>query len=76
MQGVPCATMMQAVPRFLHSMQTLFGDTFGLRSFKNALMTSRSWCLLIGQPRSSKSTITCAAMGVDVSSVLMYSGLA
>ena len=30
----------------------------------------------IGQPRSSKSTRTCAAIGVDVSSVETYSGLA
>ena len=33
-------------------------------------------CLLIGQPRSSKSTRTWLAMGVDVASVSMYAGVA
>ena len=37
-------------------------------------MTSSSWRLSIGQPCSSKSTGTCAEIGVDVSSVETYSG--
>ena len=41
----------------------------GLRPARYAVSTSRSWRLSIGQPRSSKSTGTCAAIGVDVASV-------
>ena len=40
------------------------------------MITSSSWYLLIGQPRSSKSTGTWAAIGVEVARVLMYSGRA
>ena len=38
------------------------------------MTTSSSWRLSIGQPCSSKSTATCAEIGVEVSSVEMYSG--
>ena len=37
-------------------------------------MTSSSWPRSIGQPWSSKSTCTCALIGVDVASVEMYCG--
>ncbi len=47
---------------------------FGRRPCRNAVITSSSWRLLIGQPFSSKSTGTCAEIGVEVSSVEMYSG--
>ena len=40
----------------------------------SAVTTSSSWRLSIGQPRSSKSTGTWSAIGVDVASVEMYSG--
>ena len=40
------------------------------------MSTSSNWCLLIGQPCSSKSTLTCALIGVDVVSVSMKSGRA
>ena len=43
---------------------------------RKAVITSSSWCLLIGQPRSSKSTGTWSAIGVEVASVAMYSGRA
>ena len=49
-------------------------EMFGLRPCRKALITSSSWCLLIGQPRSSKSTGTWSAMGVDLSQRLMYCG--
>lgn len=39
-------------------------------------MTSKSWRLSIGQPRSSKSTGTLAEIAVDRSRVAMYSGRA
>ena len=39
-------------------------------------MTSSSWRRSIGQPCSSKSTSTCAAIGVDVASAEIYSGRA
>ena len=38
------------------------------------MTTSSSWRLSIGQPRSSKSTVTCSEIGVDVASVEMYCG--
>ena len=38
------------------------------------LITSSSWCLLIGHPCSSKSTGTWSLIGVEVASVEMYSG--
>jgi hypothetical protein len=40
------------------------------------VITSSSWRRSIGQPRSSKSTGTCAEIGVEVASVSMYCGLA
>ena len=46
----------------------------GARRAGGAPITSSSWGLLIGQPRSSKSTCTCAPIGVEVASVEMYSG--
>ena len=49
---------------------------FGRRSPRKAPITSSSWRLLIGQPCSSKSTGTWALIGVEVSSVDMYSGVA
>src|SRR6516225_2625796 len=73
-QGVPCATMTQTVPRNLHSWQTLCREIAGLRPMRKALMTSSSWPLSIGHPRNSKSTGTCALIGVEVASVFTYSG--
>ena len=65
------------VPRRLHSTQTLWvGDARAGGRAGSALITSSSWCLLIGQPRSSKSTGTWSAIGVEVASVEMYSGAA
>ena len=56
-------------------MQTLCaGDRAAGGSCRKALITSSSWRLSIGQPRSSKSTGTWAAIGVEVASVEMYSG--
>ena len=49
---------------------------FGLRPASVAVISSISWCLLMGQPRSSKSTGTCSAIGVESFSVLMYFGVA
>ncbi len=69
-------TSTQAVPRSLHSTQTLCAGVLGLRAFRNAASTSSNWCLLIGQPCSSKSTLTCALIGVEVASVSMKSGRA
>ena len=73
--GVP-VTITQTLPRSLHSTQTLWAATLGLRPFRKALTTSSSWRLLGGQPRSSKSTGTWSAMAVEVASVSMYSGVA
>ena len=70
---MPC-TITQTVPRRLHSMQTLCAAIAGLRPARNAEITSMSWRLSIGQPRSSKSTGTWAEIGVEVASVLIYSG--
>src|SRR5581483_10347761 len=64
--GVPCATVTQTTPRCLHSVQTLVDGISGLRPWRNAVTTSSSWRLSIGQPCNSKSTSTCAAIGVDV----------
>ena len=75
-QGVPCATITQGTPARLHSTQTLWLSTFGRRPAMNAPTTSSSWCLLIGQPCSSKSTWTWSAIAVEVRSVEMYSGFA
>ena len=71
---MPCATITQTLPRRLHSMQTLVEAMLGRRPCRKAVITSSSWRLLIGQPCSSKSTGTCAEIGVEVSSVEMYSG--
>ncbi len=68
--------MTQLLPRRLHSMQRLQVGMFGLRPASVAAISSSSWYLLIGQPRSSKSTGTCSATGVEVFSVEMKSGLA
>ena len=68
---MPWATITQTVPRRLHSMQTLCARTRGRRRLRWALITSSSWCLSIGQPRSSKSTGTWALIGVEVASVEM-----
>ena len=65
------ATITHTLPRSLHSTHTLCVGVFGLRWCKKALMTSSSCCLLIGQPRNSKSTKTWAAIGVERSSVAM-----
>src|SRR5208337_1145178 len=75
-QATPCATAMQTLPLRLHSMQTLYAGTFGLRPASVAVISSINWCLLMGQPRSSKSTGTCSAMGVEKFSVLMNFGVA
>src|SRR5512143_2464097 len=48
----------------------------GRRPRRKAPSTSTSCPLLMGQPRSSKSTRTCWEMGVEASRVLMYSGVA
>ncbi|GIU90303.1 MAG: hypothetical protein KatS3mg010_1402 [Acidimicrobiia bacterium] len=74
-QGVPCATVTHTFPRSLHSTHTLWAGTSGARPLRNALITSSSCRPSIGQPRSSKSTGTCAAIGVEVSSVSMYDGV-
>src|SRR5215470_8978702 len=58
---IPRATMTHEVPRSLQSWHTL---------------CSGSWPLSIGQPRSSKSTLTWSDTGVEVASVEMYSGRA
>ena len=47
---MPCATITQTVPRRLHSMQTLVDGMLGRRPCRNAVITSSSWRLLIGQP--------------------------
>ena len=57
-------------------MQTLYRGTLGRTPWSSATRRSTSWCLLIGQPRSSKSTSTWSEIGVLVASVLMYSGVA
>jgi len=67
--------MTQTVPRSLHSWHTLWPGIDGFRPIRKALMTSSSWPLSIGQPRSSKSTGTWALIGVEVASVFRYSGL-
>jgi hypothetical protein len=57
-------------------MQTLYVGMLGLRPARVALISSINWCLLMGHPRSSKSTGTCSAIGVDDFKVLMYCGVA
>jgi hypothetical protein len=47
-------------------MQTLSFGTFGARPPRYAEMVSSSWVFEIGQPRSSKSTATWSAIGVEV----------
>ena len=73
---MPWATVTQTLPRRLHSTQTLYAGIRGVRPCRNAASTSSSWRWSIGQPRSSKSTATWAAIGVEVASVSMYSGWA
>jgi hypothetical protein len=75
-QGVPCATMTHDVPRSLQSWQTLCAGIWGLRPASSAVSSSRSWRLSIGQPRSSKSTVTWSDTGVEVARVEMYWGCA
>ena len=65
-QGVPWATITHTVPRRLHSTHTLCARTRGRRPARCAAITSSSWLLLIGHPLSSKSTGTCALIGVEV----------
>jgi hypothetical protein len=60
----------------LQSMHTLYVGIFGLRPASVAVMNSIKWYLLIGQPRNSKSTGTCSAIGVESFSVLMNWGVA
>ena len=67
--------MTQTVPRNLHSWHTLWPGIAGLRPIRKALMTSSSWPLSIGQPRSSKSTGTWALIGVEVASVFKIFGV-
>src|SRR5947207_1533737 len=47
-RAMPWATITQTVPRNLHSTHTLCAGVFGLRPFRNALITSTSCALLIG----------------------------
>ena len=68
---MPWATITQTFPARLHSTQTEWFATAGLRSFTNALITSSSWWRFTGQPCSSKSTWTLAEIGVEVSRVEM-----
>ena len=73
---MPWATATHTVPRRLHSTHTLYDGIRGVRPWSAAASTSSSWCLSIGQPRSSKSTATWAEIGVDRASVARYSGWA
>ena len=73
-QGVPCATATHTAPRRLHSTHTLYVGMRGWRPCTNAPTTSSNCPRSIGQPRSWKSTVTWAAIGVERSSVLMYPG--
>jgi hypothetical protein len=73
---MPWETITQGMPRLLHSTQTEWVAMLGRRRCSIAETSSSSWRLLIGQPRSSKSTSTWSAIGVEVASVEMYSGLA
>ena len=66
--GVPRLTSRQTVPRPLHSWHTECPGITGRRPARVAVITSSSWWRSIGQPCSSKSTSTWAAMGVEVSS--------
>ena len=67
--SVGCATTTHTLPRCLHSKHTLWAGMFGLRPTSRAVMTSSSWRRSIGQLFSSKSTSTCAAIGVEVARV-------
>jgi hypothetical protein len=49
--------------------RALVSGMAGLRPASRAVITSSSWRRSMGQPRSSKSTCTCAEIGVDVASV-------
>ena len=64
--GVPWATITHVLPRRLHSSHTLCPGICGFRPTSSAVSSSRSWPLSMGQPRSSKSTGTWLAMGVEV----------
>ena len=55
-------------------MHTLVEGSRGRRALSSALTVSTSCALEIGHPRSSRSTGTWSAIGVDVSSVEMNSG--
>jgi sulfhydrogenase subunit delta len=69
--GTPLATMMHTLPRILHSTHVAWLATLGRRPCRYAEITSSSWRLSIGQPRSSKSTLTWDEIGVEVASVAM-----
>src|ERR1022692_1614525 len=70
MHAAPRTTATQTLARRLHSRQTLYVGMLGLRPANMAPINSINWCLLMGQPRSSKSTGTCSATGVDIFSAL------
>ena len=74
--GVPWATITQTVPRRLHSTQTLSSAIAGGGRAGTRVDHLEQLVLVIGQPRSSKSTGTWSAIGVEVASVQMYSGRA
>ena len=71
---MPCATITHTLPRRLHSTQTLWAAMLRRRRCRIALSDLDQLRLSIGQPRSSKSTWTWSAIGVEVASVEMYSG--
>ena len=68
---MPWATITQTLPRALHSKQTLCAGIVRPPAVEERVITSSSWRLSIGQPCSSKSTSTCAEIGVEVASVEM-----
>jgi hypothetical protein len=67
---------MHTVALRLHSMHTLCVGILGLRPASVAVNNSMSWYLLMGHPRSSKSTGTCSAIGVESFRVLIHIGVA
>ena len=75
-QAVPSATATHTRSRSLHSSHTAWVGRTGFRPASVALTTSMSWSVSTGQPRSSRSTDTWSAIGVDVASVSIQSGRA
>jgi len=74
MHGRPRATITHTVCCRLHSRQTLSSSCAGTTpnsSARSAPITCRP---LTGQPHSSRSTFTLAAIGLTLSSVLTYCG--